>query len=146
MVSIRVCCHCDNVTVCPTDQQLLSLAQNLRGAPWVTARRQLCLMVPELPSKGELATLRHLSLLNKAEYVQMHISTLDPLKKTNCPIFMFAYFTKLFSRLKQEVNSSGHVTLYSKHATLHIFHGDSLISAGIDALMDHFYSLGNVTF
>lgn len=47
--------------------------------------------------------------------------------KQLCPILMFTYFTKLFSRRKQEVNSSGHVTIYSKHATLHIFHGDPLL-------------------
>ncbi len=68
----------------------------------------------------------------------MHISILDTLNmmctKNLCPIFLLTYFTNLFfgsflaailfSWCKQEVNSSGHVTIYSKHATLHIFNWD----------------------
>lgn len=34
---LHVCCHCDNVIVFLTDQQLVSLGQNLRGFPGVTS-------------------------------------------------------------------------------------------------------------
>lgn len=51
--------------------------------------------------------------------------------KNLCPIFMLTYFTNLlfgsfdaailFSWCNQEVNVSGHVTIYTKHATWHIY-------------------------
>ena len=63
----------------------------------------------------------------------MHMLTTDPLKMmctTNlCPIIMLTCFANLLfenfdavilsSRCNQEVNSSGHGTIYTKHVTLH---------------------------
>ncbi len=57
--------------------------------------------------------------------------------KKLCHIFMLTYFTSLsflsfdaviiiFSRCKQEVNCSGHVTICTNHVKLHIFNWDPL--------------------